>query len=432
MKQSEEEESIDNILLCCVGGSLLAKRPELFGLLQDTAVTIEEQMDSSDEALDELAEGLKEEEMEGCPDIPQDPLGKEDSQAIGNVATDGNDRLPMSYFTQCLEGDFTQLYFMQEHNDPNGRIRGIAYRAQYCLKRSSGLSTLNAAKYLFITLDILVSLARADQEKFVHHNLLNFELSRASPRVDGFKMPTNREEADRLCLRGVFSMFAQIPTEQDFEIDGHACISLIAKLKTAFAQGTHFLFMKDSSGVNSDGFNGTPRVAALLAELERNQENQEAKPAHYGHVMSWSDGYLGCFSRQRDNSYWIFVVRIMPPEGCSTSIKHTFCLAMGSSKECHDKVIAFYMKEVVELMKGMWFYYGKEGVKDKIYVCIGIAAYIADTLKRKGIEHSLNRGNYGKRSGHAGRVDTDVLPSCQHCFLRMVEELLLGEQASSS
>ena len=51
VKQSEEDESIDNMLLRCVGGSLLAKRPELFGLLQDNAVTIEEQMDSGNEAL---------------------------------------------------------------------------------------------------------------------------------------------------------------------------------------------------------------------------------------------------------------------------------------------------------------------------------------------------------------------------------------------
>ena len=103
-------------------------------------------MDSGNEALDELAEGLEEEEMEGCPDIPQDPLGEEDSQAIGNATTDGNDRLLLSYFTQCLEGEFTQLYFMQEHNDPNSGIREIAYRAQYGLKISSGLSTLNTAK----------------------------------------------------------------------------------------------------------------------------------------------------------------------------------------------------------------------------------------------------------------------------------------------
>ena len=424
----QDEGNAENAIRSYFGSDIIDERPELIRLLQDNVVILDEQMDRDDEALDELAESLMaadEESRERSCDIaplPIDDVGvAEEADATG-----GNGKRPLSYFSGCLKGEFSQLYFMQEHNDPNGGIRGIAFRAQYRVKRLDGLATLKAAKYLFSTLDNLVNLPRADQDRFLNHMRLTFDYTSSSPRVDGLDMPASRERADNLCLKGTYSMFANIPTEKVIEIDRHACIGLSDLIERIFAQGTDFSFMKDPNGVNLDGFNGTPRAADLLEELQQRMENGDGHAIYFGHLMFWSDSFLRCFSRQRDNSYWIFVVRVMPPEGCATSSSHTFCLAMGSSKECHDKVIAHYMKEVSELMKGKMCYYGKEGIKDKIYVCLGLAAYIADTPERNAAEHSLHMGNYGLRSGHAGRVDPDTLPSCKLCFKRMIEEILTG------
>ena len=115
-RHSEDDKLVDDVLIPCVGGELLEKRPELLRLLQYDAGAIEDKRESDDEAIDLLAEGLE----DGEADCNLAADGDADVAADG--AADGNARLPLSYFTQCLEGEFTQLYFMQEHNDPNGGI----------------------------------------------------------------------------------------------------------------------------------------------------------------------------------------------------------------------------------------------------------------------------------------------------------------------
>ena len=55
---------------------------------------------------------------------------------------------------------------------------------------------------------------------------MTLEAVHATAQVDGIEMPHTRDMADRLCLRSTFSILANIPTEDVFEIDGHACISL--------------------------------------------------------------------------------------------------------------------------------------------------------------------------------------------------------------
>ena len=238
-------------------------------------------------------------------------------------------------------------------------------------------------------------------------------------------MPHNREMANRLCLRGIFSILANIPTEDVFEIEGHACISLHQLLDRVFAQGTEFSFMQDNDGrQNYDGFNGTPRAQELLDDLRVELEHGEPDETFFGHLTFWSDSFLLCFSRQDSNSIWIFVFRIAAPEGESTSSRHTFCLAMGSSKESHDKVIAYYLKEVIELMKGKMRYYGKADQRKLVNTCFGLALYIADTPERNAILHRLHLGTFGLRSGYAGMVDPVGLPSCLQCYEHRLERLL--------
>ena len=142
-----------------------------------------------------------------------------------------------------------------------------------------------------------------------------------------------------------------------------------------------------------------------------------------GHLIFWSDAFLKCFSRQRENSIWLFVVRICPPNGLSTSEEHTFCLAFGSSKLNHDKLIEYYLKEVRDiLMKGQTRYYGKPGVRRKVNTCFGLALYAADTPEQNKIIHRLRLGLFCKRSLHATKIDPRKLPSCDRCFWRMFQQ----------
>ena len=153
-------------------------------------------------------------------------------------------------------------------------------------------------------------------------------------------------------LEEYVSVFANVLSSRVFEIENHACISLSDVLDMKFAQGIKFAFIKANGKRNRDGSNGTPRAEELLEELERGLETGDISWTYFGHLMFWSDSFLKCFSQQKDNSIWLFVVRISAPEGLFTSNDHTICLAMGSLNECHNGVIAYYINEVRETMKG--------------------------------------------------------------------------------
>ena len=413
---------------CGVDRNIVNQRPGLETLFQDNTASLEDQMDGDDLAIDELAQALTElnDEYDGRPRLEEvaGEIQAEASRVTENVS------LPFSHFKRCLRGGFAPIYFWQEHNSLKGGIRGMVYRSQYRCSSATSLASERSARYLFSTLDNLVQLPRVAQDRFIQYTrLTHLENMYGPPQIDGIDIPCTREMVDRMCLRSVYSIFMNFPTEDVFEIDGHACISLVDKIKTVLAQGTELSFMQDDNGfTNNDGFNGSPRAAALLAQLRAALENGDADSTCCGHLMLWSDSFLRNFSRQRENSFWIFVVRISPPEGMSTSSSHTFCLAMGSSKRCHDKVIAHYLEEVKSLMKGELMYHGKrEGFPARmVNTCFGLAVYIADTPERNAILHRMNLGNYGLRSGVAGRVDPRNLPSCEICFKRTVESVLSG------
>ncbi|KAL7542268.1 hypothetical protein ACHAWF_007131, partial [Thalassiosira exigua] len=186
--------------------------------------------------------------------------------------------------------------------------------------------------------------------------------------------------------------------------------------------GINLALLRDHNGnKNYDGYNSSPRAQRKLQEMITSTPPHLREETRYGIIMCWSDSFLLSFYRQKENSIWLFVVRICPPEGFSTSLEHTFCLAFGQSKLNHDRVISFYMKEIRDVLrKGQFCFLGKEGVQKKVNTCFALGPYLADTPERNKIEHVLHLGLYGKRSMHAVKLDSNKLASCSICFWEMV------------
>ena len=388
--------------------------PGIHILLQDNVGVDFDEYEEEEEVGDLFDDGIEErDEPEAeLEELPPIPLENDDSNR------------PLSYFAKVIDGFKNQLYFMNEHNhDENGGIRNIVARAGAGAVTTNEVASVNATKSLLSLTDLLVHQPRSVQDKILQDRRLLLNMCPSGIESD-VEIPVDRDGANRLCLRDKFSVFANVPSSRVFEIDNHACISLSDVLDMKFAQGIEFAFIKADGKRNRDGFNGTPRAEELLKELERGLETGDISGTYFGHLMFWSDSFLKCFSRQKDNSIWLFVVRISAPESLSTSNDHTVCLAMGSSNECHDGVIAHYMNEVRAVMKGKARYYGREGVKTIVNTSFGLGIYLADTPERNSILSRLHLGTHGKRSGVAGKVDPVGLPSCQRCFERMVKKLL--------
>ena len=72
----------------------------------------------------------------------------------------------------------------------------------------------------------------------------------------------------------------------------------------------------------------------------------------------WSDTFVQCFVKQKEDSVCIITVTVCPPENKKSPVLYTHDLAMGKSSEDHTKVINFYLAQIMELKKGFVCYFG--------------------------------------------------------------------------
>ena len=76
------------------------------------------------------------------------------------------------------------------------------------------------------------------------------------------------------------------------------------------------------------------------------------KKIKIGHLIFWSDSFLRCFIKQKENSVWILTVTVCPPNDKKSSGKYTIILAIGESSEDHTEVVESFTKQANELMEG--------------------------------------------------------------------------------
>ena len=72
----------------------------------------------------------------------------------------------------------------------------------------------------------------------------------------------------------------------------------------------------------------------------------------------WSDTFLWCFIKQKENSLWIITVTVCPLENKKSRGLYTYVLAMDKSSEDHTGIIDFYPEQIMELNKGSVCYFG--------------------------------------------------------------------------
>ena len=358
-----------------------------------------------------------------------------DSTCTTTHTTTDNNKMALHDFNYMI-GDDNRLYNMQEHNEGVGKYGGIRSLTQRALSRSkttNKLSTFKEARLMFGILNCLVNQTAKQQEEFLVHNsnLIDFLLDgKGAPPIE---IPCDRKSANDICLQNRHSMFINAPCCNVIDIDGFACIEIDDVLDHMFASGVEFDFPQDHLGnTSSSGFNGTDAVQSLLREQQRAVSDASPEMRYrtcYGHIMSWSDSFLLRFLRQRDNSIWLFVVRICPPPGKSTSKTYMKVLAFGQSKKNKDNVLAHYFKSFQDLMPGKMRYYGHKDVRGMVYTSFGSVLHLGDTPDRNATTKSMHLGIYGKRSGWAGKIDLDKLPYCSSCFARACNLALLYEDA---
>ena len=331
-----------------------------------------------------------------------------------------------------------QLYFYQKYKhkqknplDDTGGFAGLNHRAGVQNREDpSKLSSPLESEAMFRLLNILVNSTGKMKEELISYQetlfrLLEVEKSSSKCRT---RFPTTMTEARSIILEGTHSIMKNFPIPKVFDIENHACVSLMEVVRLMAGHGAKFNFARDgkTGKRNRDGLNGTRAVDDLIAEVDAAMEEmgideESRNKTIVGWILMWSDGFLRCFVKQKENSVWIITVTVCPPGNKMSSGMYTYVLAMGVSSDDHTAVIDHYLEEIEMLKQGFMCYFGETNTIER--VALSMVVWNADRPERQMILNSRKEGNYGKVSGWAVKIDENTLPACLSCYRRLIEQM---------
>ena len=336
-----------------------------------------------------------------------------------------------------------QLYFYQKYErkytDPDnntGGFQGLVHRASTGNREdASEVAPREDARQFFLLFNIHNHIPGRLKSQLIdlHHGAEKLWKTGGEPICPvKTKFPSSDLEARNVLEEGPNSIFKNFPVPKVFEISNHACVSIKQVILISAGHGADFNFGYDAAKTNEEqnrqGLNGTRAFRDLVYEVVRHQGPKKAKRSLHeqkikiGYIYLWSDGFLNCFIKQKDNNVWIITVTICPPENKKSSGKYTHILAIGRGCEDHTKVFEHYLKECEELMDGFDCYFGT--TNNICRVAFGLLTLNGDRPERQAMGFNRKEGHHGKVSGMAAPVDEKRLPSCSKCLSRRIGALL--------
>lgn len=329
---------------------------------------------------------------------------------------------------------FQRYQTMSHHdgNDQSGGFAGLAHRASIENREDiSKQAPPNEARQIFRLLRLLLNLPGKMKDELIDYQKGFFDLYQLSSSQVGVEMhfPLNMKDTRRMILDGAHSVMKNFPTPKIREIGNHACVSLLETIRIMAGHGAKFGFKYDGTTKeeSNNGLNGTEAMNDLVEDVRKAMTDngslpKEIEETSIGWIYLWSDSFLRCFIKQKENSVWILTVTICPPGEDISSGLYTHVLAMGKSSEDHTPVREFYLEEMMTLMKGFKCYHGE--VNKIINVAFGNVTIHADRPERHEWLNTRKEGTYGKVSGYAVNISEERFPACRQCYRNHVLDML--------
>ena len=295
-----------------------------------------------------------------------------------------------------------------------------------------GFAEMMVTKTIFYFHQLVLRIGGKDQMNLIRYEnakekLLNID-SNVRKRHDVI-FPKSPADIRAYITSGPYSIMKNFPCPKVFRIGNHACVGLKETILIMAGHQGDFNFAYDGRKreSNHEGLNGTTAVKEVIADVIQEMKyngysEDEIRHACLGYFYFWSDSFLRCFVKQKDNSVWILTVTVCPPQKEISTGKYTFVLAMGRSGADHTPVFEHYYKEAYELMKGFKCYLGISN--DIVDVGFGLLNHLADRPERKLLNQTRKEGDYGKVTGYAVFVNPDKLAACKHCQAVIVRNAL--------
>jgi hypothetical protein len=320
-----------------------------------------------------------------------------------------------------------QLYFFQksvvmsqsEGQDVTGGYRSLA-KISRDADYTKSLADHSDAKLLFRLNTVLLNSNRSTQHDVMELvNDLCCRTENNSNREEN--VPRSYNEARTQVTEGKYSTMANFPAPEVFEINGHACVSLKEAIRVAMGHGAEIQWTWDGEQRNREGLNGSQSSVRALSEIynalkDQGMSEKEINETLCGLGHFWTDSYLQCFVKQKDNSMWTLTVTILP--------NITIVLALGRGNKDHTAVIEHFHQEMAELRNGFLSYDGR--TNKIVNVAFNMLYHSADRPERRDIQNTLSEGTYGRVSNFSTDIDLQKLPACPSCFNFLIKNVTKG------
>ena len=325
-----------------------------------------------------------------------------------------------------------QLYMYQSYCLPAGGFRGLVGRSNRRNREDlSATVGLKEGMLVFLLFKLVMDMTQSQQKDFLRYQkkLLKHLQVEKTDNTMSTRIPETMAELSASVTVGANSILKNFPSPRVFEIGSHACIELKESILLLLGHGGKPNFGKVHGVRNLEGLNGTKAMDDLIKDVENRMREcgvheEVRKETKIGHLIFWSDSFLRCFIKQKENSVWILTVTVCPPDDKKSSGKYTIILAIGKSSEDHTEVVESFMKQANELMEGFDCYLGSS--KTMARVSFGTLLWCADRPEAQSLTHTMKEGTYGKVAGWSVKPSEEFLPACVDCYKALIEKMLNG------
>ena len=253
-----------------------------------------------------------------------------------------------------------QLYMYQSYCLPAGGFRGLVGRSNRRNREDlSATVGLKEGMLVFLLFKLVMDMTQSQQKDFLRYQkkLLKHLQVEKTDNTMSTRIPETMAELSASVTVGANSILKNFPSPRVFEIGSHACIELKESILLLLGHGGEPNFGKVHGVRNLEGLNGTKAMDDLIKDVKNRMREcgvheEVRKETKIGHLIFWSDSFLRCFIKQKENSVWILTVTVCPPNDKKSSSKYTIILAIGKSNEDHTEVVESFMKQANKLMEG--------------------------------------------------------------------------------
>ena len=322
-----------------------------------------------------------------------------------------------------------QAYFYSEHahGAGGGWRRNVGLSNVGDRERIDNIANKEEAEAMFHMVKFLFPLSENKRNEYCTAQAKMDHVKQPQNLSTDTEFPTDKNVMNRKIFKGKNSIVANMPHPQVKLRDDHATVGLIETIRHSLGHGAKFNFAFNGAKPterNKEGLNGTKAMDELINDVNsRHQEmNSEAKldRTKIGYLLFWSDSFLRCFIKQKENSVWILTVTVCPPEDDKSSSLYTYVLAMGRSDLDHTPIIKRVMNEVHAAMNGFECFDGSNDSFQR--VAFGMIAWNADRPERQSLTGQRKEGLNGLVNGWAAAPNQKIFASCIKCYIRLMKE----------